>query len=190
MLTLESVVERSRHPVASKIARAVTEAGPDGAVRVTVVPAPQPSTVVSVRTSAPAARASSTWRRAYLGPDETRRGVRIVRSLALRSLRLGLTGKADVVEFPLSGESPMPVEYKRGKPKLDRCDEVQLCAQALCMEEMLGVTVAGGALYYGTPRRRMEVKFDNGLRAETEELARRMQILFRQRATPARPGPP
>jgi len=71
-------------------------------------------------------------------PDDSRRGVRIVRSLALRSMRLGITGKADVVEFPLHGDgAPFPVEYKRGKRKADLCDEVQLCAQALCLEEML-----------------------------------------------------
>src|SRR5579863_267117 len=112
-------------------------------------------------------------------PDESRRGVRVVRSLALRSLRLGLTGKADVVEFPLHGPAAaFPVEYKRGKPKPDLCDEVQLCAQALCLEEMLAAPVPAGALYYGKPRRRTEIVFTPDLRAETERLAARMQALY------------
>jgi CRISPR-associated exonuclease Cas4 len=118
-------------------------------------------------------------------PDESRRGVRIVRSLALRSMRLGITGKADVVEFPLHGDgAPLPVEYKRGKPKASLCDEVQLCAQALCLEEMLSTTVPSGALYYGTPRRRTEVIFTPELRAETERLAARMQVLYAAALTP------
>jgi CRISPR-associated exonuclease Cas4 len=100
-----------------------------------------------------------------------------------------------VVEFhaaaegvPLTGEEgwwrPFPVEYKRGRPKRDRCDEVQLCAQALCLEEMFESPVAAGALFYGTPRRRLEVPFDAVLRAETERLAARMHELYRERATP------
>src|SRR5260221_2491533 len=118
-------------------------------------------------------------------PDESRRGVRIVRSLALRSMRLGITGKADVVEFPLHGDdAPFPVEYKRGKPKADLCDEVQLCAQALCLEEMLAIPVQAGALYYGKPRRRTEVMFTPELRAETERLAARMHELYAAPITP------
>ena len=120
------------------------------------------------------------------GPDESRRGVRIVRSLPLRSLRLGLTGKADVVEFPLKGHGPpLPVEYKRGKPKTNLCDEIQLCAQALCLEEMLGTAILTGALYYGRPRRRTPVEFTPELRAETERLSRRMQLLYAAGLTPS-----
>ena len=120
------------------------------------------------------------------GPDESRRGVRIVRSLPLRSLRLGLTGKADVVEFPLKGFGPpLPVEYKRGKPKTNLCDEIQLCAQALCLEEMLGTAILNGALYYGRPRRRTPVEFTPELRAETERLSRRMQLLYTAGLTPS-----
>ena len=74
--------------------------------------------------------------------------------------------------------------YKRGRPKPDRCDEVQLCAQALCLEEMFEAPVGAGALFYGTPRRRMEVPFDAVLRAETERLAARMHEMYRARATP------
>jgi len=98
----------------------------------------------------------------------------------VRSLRLGLAGKADVVEFHRVGTKeagaplpnmegywlPFPVEHKRGRPKTDLCDEIQLCAQALCLEEMLAVHIPAGALFYGTPRRRSEVTFDAVLRRE------------------------
>ena len=88
------------------------------------------------------------------GRPERRPGVRIVRGLALRSLALGVSGIADVVEFSGRPPRPFPVEYKRGKPKAHRADEVQLCAQAICLEEMFGGEVGEGALFYGTTRRR------------------------------------
>jgi len=119
---------------------------------------------------------------------ETRNGVRVARGLRLRSLRLGLIGQADVVEFHLVGgqcEQPFPVEYKRGRPKPTRCDEVQLCAQALCIEEMLIVSIPAGAIYYGQPRRRHDVTLDEDLRRETEALAARIHDLFRAGETPA-----
>lgn len=98
------------------------------------------------------------------GRSESRPGVRIARGVALRSLALGVSGVADVVEF--RGDPPrlFPVEYKRGKPKAHRADEVQLCAQAICLEEMFGCPVEEGALFYGETRRRMGVEFDAGLR--------------------------
>jgi CRISPR-associated exonuclease Cas4 len=105
------------------------------------------------------------------GKPETRPGVRIARGLALRSLALGVTGKADVVEFHGRPPHPFPVEYKRGKPKPHRADEVQLCAQGMCLEEMFGVEVAEGALFYGQTRRRMTVTFDPALRALTASTA-------------------
>ena len=117
------------------------------------------------------------------GPDETRGALRIVRSLPIRSLRLGLTGKADVVEFHADGRV-VPVEYKRGKPKLDDSDRVQLCAQALCLEEMLGVSIAAGALFYGRPRRRTDVVFHAPLRLRTEESATRLHALIAAGRTP------
>jgi CRISPR-associated exonuclease Cas4 len=118
------------------------------------------------------------------GVAETRAGVRITRGLALRSLRLGLTGRADVVEFPQDGAAPAPVEYKRGKPKRDDCDKVQVCAQALCLEEELGVQIPSGALYYGEIARRMPVEFGSALRARVESLCARMHELFKQGETP------
>lgn len=94
---------------------------------------------------------------------ETRPNARIVRGLALRSLRLGIAGIADMVEFfpdsagiivpGLAGRwRPHPVEFKRGRPKPGRCDEVQVCAQAMCLEEMLSATIDDGDIFYGQPR--------------------------------------
>ena len=108
--------------------------------------------------------------RAHGGGHEARSGVRIARSVTLRSLRLGVAGVADVVEIRADG-SLYPVEYKRGRPKAHRADEVQLCAQAMCLEEMLGVRVPEGALFYGRNRRRHVVKLDIDLRALTERIA-------------------
>lgn len=118
---------------------------------------------------------------------ESRGNVRIDFSVPLRSLRLGLVGKADVVEFHKTDEGkwlPFPVEYKRGKPKADNCDRVQLCAQAICLEEMLNVEIPEGALFYGQTRRREDVVFDDALRAETEETTRKVQELIKSGITP------
>jgi CRISPR-associated exonuclease Cas4 len=117
--------------------------------------------------------------------------------MALRSLELGLIGVADVVEFrPAEANGgdgdaprPYPVEYKRGRPKCADHDRVQLCAQALCLEEMLGVAIPEGALYYGKSRRREVVPLDAALRETTREAAARLHELIRSRATPpAEPG--
>ena len=79
---------------------------------------------------------------------------------------------------------PFPVEYKRGAPKSHRADEVQLCAQALCLEEMLGVTIPAGALFYGETRRRTDVAFDSELRTLTEDVAEKVHALMRAGLTP------
>lgn len=129
-------------------------------------------------------------------PGEIRAGVRIARGLPLRSLRLGLAGRADVVEFRpdpagvrvegLEGRwAAFPIEYKRGRPKAHRADEVQLCAQAICLEEMLATEVQVGALFYGAPRRRAEVRFDDVLRRLVESAAARLRLLVREGKTPA-----
>ena len=128
-------------------------------------------------------------------PGESRRAtVRTVRGMWLRCERLRLTGRADVVEFRSARSArntvPYPVEYKRGKSKPNDCDAVQLCAQALCLEEMLGTTIERGAIFYGTPRRRLEIDFTPELRRRTEELTATMHYLFQNRVTPAAtPGP-
>ena len=120
-------------------------------------------------------------------PGQVRRSdLRTVRGLALASRRLRLAGRADIVEFR---PEPFPVEYKRGKRKPTDCDLVQLCAQALCLEEMLNCSVPGGAIFYGEPRRRIDVEFTAELRHRTESLARQMHSLFDARCTPeAQPG--
>lgn len=126
---------------------------------------------------------------------DSRVSIRTARGLRLRSLSLGLVGRADVVEFHRVAEGitlpevegswhPFPVEYKRGRPKSDACDEVQLCAQALCLEEMFACRIAAGALFYGEPRRRHAVIFDDALRTRTEALAARMHELYRAGITP------
>jgi len=95
-------------------------------------------------------------------------GVRVERGLSLFSERLGLIGKADVVEFRV-GEAPYPVEYKAGPRRGSTHDDIQLCAQAMCLEEMLGCDVLRGAVYHYASRRRREVVFDGALRSLTEE---------------------
>ena len=117
---------------------------------------------------------------------ESRGNVRIDYSVPLRSLRLGLIGKADVVEFHKQGDKwmPFPVEYKHGKPKMDDCDKVQLCAQAICLEEMLNVEIPEGALFYGQTRRREDVVFDEKRRRETEEAAKKVHELIASGVTP------
>jgi CRISPR-associated exonuclease Cas4 len=126
------------------------------------------------------------------GGAETRDAVRRGFGVPLRSLRLGLAGKADVVEFhavPGGGpEWPFPIEHKRGRPKVGDEDRIQLCAQALCLEEMLGVPVPSGALFYGQSRRRAEVVFDDALRRRTETVAAEVRALFDAGATPPPPA--
>ena len=125
--------------------------------------------------------------------------VRIARGLRLRSLRLGLVGQADVVEFhkvdsesngiPLEGIpgfwKPYIIEYKRGKPKIGREDEVQLCAQAFCLEEMLGITLSTSSFFYGLPKRRHEVALNAALRQETEKCIALLHELSLSGKTPA-----
>lgn len=120
---------------------------------------------------------------AHHGPDENQRGVRITRSLPLLSNVLAMRGEADIVEFHKDGRV-IPVEYKRGKPKFHRADEVQLCAQALCLEEMLSVTISSGFLYYGETRRRTTITFDEELRAVTIQAIKRLHNLISSRVTP------
>lgn len=107
--------------------------------------------------------------RADEGRPESREGIRILRSVHVASAALGVQGVADVVE--LQAGRPYPVEYKRGRPKAHRADEVQLCAQAICLEEMTGHPVPEGALFYGRNRRRLAVAMDAELRALTARVA-------------------
>jgi CRISPR-associated exonuclease Cas4 len=158
-------------------------------------------------------------KKAHGGREERRGNVRVVRRLWVRSLRLGLVGQADVVEFELAdgtevkrtvpfsfadsgklgqspnadseklGQSPTlvritPIEYKRGRPKRNDSDRVQLCAQALCLEEMLDARIGSGALFYGQRQRRTQVAFDEALRARTEVAAARLHTMIAANETP------
>ena len=129
---------------------------------------------------------------------EVRGNERIVRGLRIHSARLGLVGRADAVHFTRGSPDPTgvllpgetgrwqvePVEYKHGKPKADNCDAVQLCAQALCLEDMLDTRIASGSLFYGKTRRRQEIQFDLALRSETEALAAELHRLYEAQKTP------
>jgi CRISPR-associated exonuclease Cas4 len=126
---------------------------------------------------------------------ENRPDVRIVRGLRLCSYRLGLTGQADIVEFHRTDKGikleqtegfwmPVPVEYKRGKPKIDICDEVQICAQAMCLEEMLKTNIESGFIFYGRPRRRQQVDFTDILRRQTEQFVEELHRLTVEGVTP------
>ncbi len=139
---------------------------------------------------------------------EVRGSIRITRGLSIRSLEWGLVGRADVVEFhrvssmvshqgdetsishavALDGASglwaPVPVEYKRGRQKSIDCDKVQLCAQALCLEEMLEVHIPSGQIFYGKTRKRLEVAFDSSMRKETLHWIARLHKLSEKEITP------
>ena len=131
---------------------------------------------------------------------EKRRDVLILRGLRVSSPSLGISGVCDVVEFhrdpagiALHGREglwlPCPVEYKRGRPKPDDRDSVQLCGQALCLEEMLACTVSEGCLYYGETRHREQVPITPELRARVRDMAQEMRGYMQRRHTPsARPG--
>jgi CRISPR-associated exonuclease Cas4 len=121
------------------------------------------------------------------GESSNRETTRTLRGASIRSLELGLTGRIDVLELRQTEEGevvPFPVEYKRGRPKAEDWDEVQLCAQAMCVEEMMGLEVPGGALFYASTRRRRDVSFTEHLRARVEELARDLRTMVKEGITP------
>ena len=133
--------------------------------------------------------------KAHSGDAESRGDVVIMRALRVFSATLGVSGECDVVEFhrnadgiSLNGHDglwqPYPVEYKRGKPKEHNADEMQLCAQAMCLEEMLCCTIPCGALFYGEPRRRTEVEFTPELRRAVEDSLNEMHDYYKRGYTP------
>jgi CRISPR-associated exonuclease Cas4 len=137
--------------------------------------------------------------RAHSSDIESRPGVLVRRTLALHSFRLGLSGQADVVEFlPCTTDQsgiamphrkglwrPFPIEYKRSRDRHGgSAYQIQLCAQALCLEEMLDTPVDRGAVYDGRTRRRVEVTFTAALRSQVEQLAGRMHAICESRKTP------
>ena len=126
--------------------------------------------------------------------NETRGSLRIVRSMPLISYRLGLMGIADVVEFYRDEEHiegvncrlsarrgfwrPVPVEYKRGRPKPDERDAVQLCAQAMALEEMMGISIDYGMIFYAQIKHREKIALSDSLRKRTEELSHKMHEIM------------
>lgn len=134
--------------------------------------------------------------KAHDGEEIEKRGDLIIcRGLKVCSAVLGISGQCDVVEFHQSASGvslkdyeglwlPYPVEYKRGKAKLDDCDRLQLCAQAVCLEEMLCVEIESGALFYGEPRRREKVVFTQEIRTKLRDTVMEMHSLFKRQYTP------
>ena len=120
--------------------------------------------------------------------DQQKRGaIRTVWALRLANEQLGIEGVADVVEYHKQADGtqmPYPIEYKRGKPKTHRADEVQLCAQALCLEAMHGVSIPEGALFYGEVRRRHPVVFDAELRDLTRQTILACRTIVQTKITP------
>ena len=126
---------------------------------------------------------------------ERRGDLLITRDMHVFSSALGISGACDVVEFrrseagvPLHGQEglyqPFPVEYKRGSPRTDTANALQLCAQAMCLEEMLCCDISEGALYYGETRRRETVKLTGELRQEVRDCLAEMHALYQRGHTP------
>ncbi len=118
---------------------------------------------------------------------ESRGTIKTVRGLKIHSFRLGISGRCDVVEFLRQTDmsvAAVPVEFKAGKPKDDISDKVQLCAQALCLEEMLNAPVKQGAFFYAKIRRRVQVEIDEELRKQTEEIISKVRKLITEKRTP------
>lgn len=126
---------------------------------------------------------------------EKRGDLIITRGLRIKSYSLGISGQCDIVEFhkDLQGIDlynfdgkwlPYPVEYKKGAPKKNNCDELQLCAEAMCLEEMMNCEIESGALYYGEIRRRSIVLFDDNLRTAVKAMFNEMHRLMNKGSTP------
>ncbi len=133
---------------------------------------------------------------AHNGETTEKRGSLIItRGLHIKSHQLGLSGICDVVEFHKSKRGiklfayedlwqPYPVEYKKGEPKENNADEVQLCAQAMCLEEMLLCDILRGSLFYGENRRRTEIEFTESLRKQVRDMTKEMHDLWKKGYTP------
>ncbi len=122
---------------------------------------------------------------ADLSGFEVAKGVTLLRALPVWSRRLGLNGKCDIVERRPDG-SLFPVEFKLGKRKKWENDDVQLCAQALCLEEMFSISVSQGAVFHADSKRRRELEFNEDLRARTAEAIQRLhEMIWSSRVPPA-----
>lgn len=117
---------------------------------------------------------------------ETRGDVKTVRGLRIHSYKYGLVGRCDVVEFKntSNGKEVMPVEFKAGEPKEDVSDKTQLCAQVLCLEEMLNVEISKAAFFYGKIRRRNIIAITNELRNQTEEVISKVRGIVDSKIVP------
>lgn len=129
------------------------------------------------------------------GSTEKRGDLIITRGLHIKSAILGVSGTCDIVEFHRSEQGitlfsfegrwqPYPVEYKKGEPKENNADAIQLCAQALCLEEMLLCDIPEGSLFYGQNRRRTRVEFTEELREQVKSMAAEMHDLWKKGYTP------
>lgn len=114
---------------------------------------------------------------------ETASGVRVARAVPIWSRRLGLTGRADLIEFPQ--EIPYPIEYKTGSRTRWGSESLQLCAQAICLEEMFSIPVPTGAVWYHGSRKRVEVTFDAGLRQQVEDATAAIRTMLAGTRVPA-----
>lgn len=130
------------------------------------------------------AQGNKLHKRVDSGEPEVRNGVRMERAVMVSAEQLGLTGKLDLVEKDMQTGALTPVEYKRGKAKPGNWDKVQLCAQALCLEEMTGQHIDEGYLWYWETRRREPVEFDQSLRSQTLAVINEVKALFSQRTLP------
>ncbi|WP_124032147.1 CRISPR-associated protein Cas4 [Olavius algarvensis spirochete endosymbiont] len=120
-------------------------------------------------------------------PIEKRKGFRTEFSMPICSSELGIVGKADVVEIRYQGKEireVYPVEYKSGKPKHSTGNEVQLCAQVLCLEEMMGISIEIGYLYYGKDRRRIPIEMSQNLREEVAHTTHSIHQMLREEQLP------
>lgn len=129
------------------------------------------------------------------GSTEKRGDIIITRGLHVKSASLGVSGICDIVEFHRSEQGislfsfegrwlPYPVEYKKGEPKENNVDELQLCAQAMCLEEMLLCDIPVGSLFYGQNRRRTSVEFTHELREQVKNMLSEMHDLWKKGYTP------
>jgi CRISPR-associated exonuclease Cas4 len=130
-----------------------------------------------------------------MNQTEKRGNTIIVRALNISSRTLGIFGECDVVEFHFDKNginlfnfdgkyTPYPIEYKRGKPKVDECDRLQLCAQAMCLEEMLNCQVQEGAIFYGQLKHRETVTLDQYLKEKVRLISEEMHNLFKRQYIP------
>lgn len=126
---------------------------------------------------------------------EKRKNIIISRAMPVHSYELGLSGECDVVEFHKTSDGivifgreglyqPVPIEYKRGEPKENLSDEIQLAAQAMCLEEMLCCEIDCGYLYYNRIRKRVKVELSGEIRQQVSDIASEMHDYFKRRYTP------